>query len=228
MGWKTGPGKEARSSLVPGDQDWTGQDGTDGGRGREDVDGQYWVGVSGGARCEGRGAPVFGGGVVKKRGGKSGEEIFFQDETSSRRNSSRKNTSIKKHNAAVEHQARTRILVGTPSKTLPLSCPVLPCPCPPDWPWTPGSLLVTAPHSALGPWCSERLYHRDPEWVVGGSRGGLQWLHCAHASPNALLGPTRAHRPFAGPNVASAVGRRAVQLLGWLSACWELGRGTGE
>ncbi len=66
----------------------------------------------------------------------------------------------------------------------------------------------------FGPWCSERLYHRDPEWVVGGSRGGLQWLHCAHASPNALLGPTRAHRPFAGPNAASAVGRRAVQLLG--------------
>jgi len=59
--------------LVPGDQDWTGQDGTDGGRGREDVDGQYWVGVSGGARCEGRGAR--GAGVWWRGGQKERRKV---------------------------------------------------------------------------------------------------------------------------------------------------------
>lgn len=96
-GWKTGSGKEARSSLVPGDQDWTGQDGTDGGRGREDVDGQHWVGVSGGARGEGRRRLVEGWSRSEEESQE--RRSFFQDETSS---------SIKKHSTAVEHQPRTR------------------------------------------------------------------------------------------------------------------------
>ncbi|KAE9368237.1 hypothetical protein N431DRAFT_55684 [Stipitochalara longipes BDJ] len=144
-----------------------------------------------------------------------------------------------------------KILVGTPSKTLPLTCPAL----------ARLALLLDAGlpvRHCTWTWCSERLYHRDPErvarWWVG-SRGqqGRHTLHRKHVRPNLtqsnrvlgqswaspgpmllrrpmlgpMLGPTRAHRPSAGPNASSAVGRRAVHLLGCIMALGLLGEGTG-
>jgi len=111
-----------------------------------------------------------------------------------------------------------RILVGTPSTTLPLTYPARACPA-------PGR---RAPCSSLqlGLGVRRDLYHRDSQ--VGASRGSTSTRNTA-----AMLGPTRAHRPFAGPklpHVSSAVGRRAGQLLGWE---WDglvlglLGTGTG-
>jgi hypothetical protein len=54
-----------------------------------------------------------------------------------------------------------------------------------------------------------RLYHRDPEWVGSrGSRGSPPPAPQKHPRPNP--GPP----PFAGPQASSAVGPRAVEVLG--------------
>jgi hypothetical protein len=95
-----------------------------------------------------------------------------------------------------------KTLVGTPSKTLPLARPATSC------------LLVTPPSSVLALvalWCSEDCITGIPSgWAAGAAGTAPPRSTEASQPPRPNPGPP----PFAGPQASSAVGPRAVEVLG--------------
>jgi hypothetical protein len=108
-----------------------------------------------------------------------------------------------------------KVLVGTPSKTLPLTRPATSC------------LLVTRSWT-FSKLVFGRLYHRDPEWVVAaagaagaGAAGGEHWSRGGSPLHRSIIpgipafpGPTRAHHHLLGPKPPPRWGPRAVEVLG--------------